>query len=663
MPMTWGGFRPVVLLPAEADSWSVDRRRDVLLHELAHVRRLDCLTQWIARAACAVYWFNPLAWVAARRMRIERERACDDVVLLAGARASDYAGHLLEIARGLRIPIAAATAALAMARPSQLEGRLVAILDPDRRRRGPGRRAAGVAMLATIVAVVPMAMLRLGTRANAATAPEQGPIAGQPAADDPAARMTVTGRVLDPLGQAGARRGRDGPRGVEERRTGPRSPSPASRRSRDMGAATARAGSGSRCPARPRRGTYRLVATAVGARLRHRLDRARPRRRLALSRHRPAARAGHPGADLRRPGPARSEAGPVGPVGPYHRARGHLELDLPARLPRSALARTARLARPGGQRRRGPIHPARDRAGGRAHAPDRRSAVFPPARLPLDVRPRPGPADQRPRSRGSTSSPARRPGRSSSRVEPARRIVGRVTYADTGRPVPHAVVAVDQVRYEADGEGRFRIPVIATLPALAVDRYAIQAQSPDPGPYLTVGKQGQWPKGAVEQSVELALPRGTLLHGKVTEEGTGRPVAGAVVAVIPAVIPRDPRRGMVGFTRDGSGRHLPARRTPGTVLSERASLRRLRAPRDQRRPRDIPGPEPTTRPALHARHPGHRREARRPRGVRLRAAPGRDGPRPRPRPRRPPCPRRLVLQPARAQEHADGRLAKLVRHR
>ncbi len=194
MPMTWGGFRPVVLLPAEADSWSIDRRRAVLLHELAHVRRFDCLTQSIARAACALYWFNPLAWVAARRMRIERERACDDVVLLAGARASEYAVHLLEIARGLR---ASRAAAMAMARPSQLEGRLIAILDPNRRRRAPGRRAAALATLAAMLILLPMAMLRVGARASAA----HEPIAGKAAADDPAARMTATGRVLDPQGK------------------------------------------------------------------------------------------------------------------------------------------------------------------------------------------------------------------------------------------------------------------------------------------------------------------------------------------------------------------------------------------------------------------------------------------------------------------------------
>jgi beta-lactamase regulating signal transducer with metallopeptidase domain len=133
MPLTWGGWRPFVLLPAEADQWPVERRRVVLLHELAHVKRWDCLTQMITRIICAFYWFNPLVWLAARRMCVERERACDDLVLTGGWKASDYASHLVEIARLFhRVP---QVAAIAMARPSQLGKRVEAIVDAKRNRR------------------------------------------------------------------------------------------------------------------------------------------------------------------------------------------------------------------------------------------------------------------------------------------------------------------------------------------------------------------------------------------------------------------------------------------------------------------------------------------------------------------------------------------------
>lgn len=158
-PMTWGTLHPVVLVPGGFDRWPEEHQRDVLLHELAHVARYDCLTQNFARVVCALYWFNPLAWIAARQLRIERERSCDDHVLLAGARASSYAEHLLTIARTLRAPGATPVAALAMARPSQLEGRLLALLDSTRARgvmrtRTASMMAAGAIVVAAVLATM-----------------------------------------------------------------------------------------------------------------------------------------------------------------------------------------------------------------------------------------------------------------------------------------------------------------------------------------------------------------------------------------------------------------------------------------------------------------------------------------------------------------------------
>jgi len=133
MPVTWGCWRPVIMVPSCADQWPIERKRVVLLHELAHIKRWDCLTQLITHIACAIYWFNPLIWVAARQMRIERERACDDLVLNAGPKPSEYAAHLLEIAITFRP--ARAVAGIAMARSSQLRTRISFIVDASRRRR------------------------------------------------------------------------------------------------------------------------------------------------------------------------------------------------------------------------------------------------------------------------------------------------------------------------------------------------------------------------------------------------------------------------------------------------------------------------------------------------------------------------------------------------
>jgi len=130
MPFTYGLLRPTIVLPVSADEWSTERRRSVLLHELAHIRRRDLVTNAVVQLACAVYWFHPLVRLAGRRVRIEAERACDALVVAAGTRPSDYAGDLLEIARTMRSSATGAVA-LAMARRSDFEGRLLAILAPD----------------------------------------------------------------------------------------------------------------------------------------------------------------------------------------------------------------------------------------------------------------------------------------------------------------------------------------------------------------------------------------------------------------------------------------------------------------------------------------------------------------------------------------------------
>lgn len=159
MPMAMWLGRPVILLPAQASQWSEDRRSMVLQHELAHLDRGDVWTQLLACAALAVYWWNPLAWTAWREFLKERERAADDRVLQSGAKASDYAGGLLEVAREFQ-GRSAAWAAPAMARRSQLEGRLLAILDSGTDRGRAGRSAVAASILATVLLTLPLAALR-----------------------------------------------------------------------------------------------------------------------------------------------------------------------------------------------------------------------------------------------------------------------------------------------------------------------------------------------------------------------------------------------------------------------------------------------------------------------------------------------------------------------
>ena len=151
-PCTWGLVAPVVLLPTAGADWPEPQRRFALLHELAHVRRLDYLTMQIASLACAMHWYNPLVWLAAVQARKLQEQACDDVVLNAGETPSDYAQFLVGIA-GARRPSLEIPAAVGMVLRSQLHGRVTAILDATRA-RGPLSRVALLIALAPLAGLV-----------------------------------------------------------------------------------------------------------------------------------------------------------------------------------------------------------------------------------------------------------------------------------------------------------------------------------------------------------------------------------------------------------------------------------------------------------------------------------------------------------------------------
>ncbi|MDZ4687652.1 MAG: S41 family peptidase [Planctomycetaceae bacterium] len=163
MPMTWGLSRPTILLPEEARRWSPSRLRIVLLHELAHIQRRDCLTQLLARMARAAYWFHPLAWLAECQLRALQEQACDDLVLNSGFDGPDYAEHLLAVSAGYRSPTCAAGLALAMTRASRLERRLLFILDPGQNRRPISRRRMGVVAVAALSLLLSLCVLRFET--------------------------------------------------------------------------------------------------------------------------------------------------------------------------------------------------------------------------------------------------------------------------------------------------------------------------------------------------------------------------------------------------------------------------------------------------------------------------------------------------------------------
>jgi beta-lactamase regulating signal transducer with metallopeptidase domain len=211
--ITCGVLRPRIILPSGAASWTDDRRRSVLRHELAHIRRHDAAVQLAAEALRVLQWINPLVWVACRRLRQESEYACDDAVLRGGVDATDYATHLLDIARHLSRRRVVRASAPAIADPSTLERRIVAMLHRQNNRAPLGRRGWGVA-LAALGLTIPLAAVGSGSAVEPTVAiepaadvvlptvpPAHEPVAARRATSKPqTAPGSIAGTILDQSG-------------------------------------------------------------------------------------------------------------------------------------------------------------------------------------------------------------------------------------------------------------------------------------------------------------------------------------------------------------------------------------------------------------------------------------------------------------------------------
>ncbi|MBX3417712.1 MAG: hypothetical protein KF851_08925 [Pirellulaceae bacterium] len=163
-PMTWGIFAPVIMLPANWRAWSQGTLQAVLTHELAHVQRRDLVCQLLARVTCSMYWFHPLAWYAARRLKVEREMACDDCVVSAGENASDYATHLVMIARDStgHIPYPA----ISMAQTTGLEHRIHAIFDNSRSHVPMTFKTSGFIFVVSTLLAIPLMALQAASEST-----------------------------------------------------------------------------------------------------------------------------------------------------------------------------------------------------------------------------------------------------------------------------------------------------------------------------------------------------------------------------------------------------------------------------------------------------------------------------------------------------------------
>lgn len=188
-----GIWRPVILLPEEAMPLPL---REVLAHELAHLRRRDCFWKLLSQIAKAVFFFQPLLWLVSRRMEATAEEVCDDVVVELGAEPATYASRLVDLAEQSLKPINAGVGIVRIR--SLLETRVRRILEPSRRHSTTLGRKLSMAVLSGGIAATLVAGL-----IGATDRPQAGAASGDPLAPgaNAASQGTLRGVVRDSGGE------------------------------------------------------------------------------------------------------------------------------------------------------------------------------------------------------------------------------------------------------------------------------------------------------------------------------------------------------------------------------------------------------------------------------------------------------------------------------
>ncbi len=161
IPFVAGVMRPRLVLPADAVHWPAEALRPVVQHELAHVRRNDYLRLVLAELVCAVFWYQPLAWHAARRAALTLEMACDEAAWRSSGDRRGYAHLLLSMAE--RIALAREPAPTpGLARAADIEVRLRHLLGHPATLTVRRYRFVTAGLLALLaVAVIPASAVRL----------------------------------------------------------------------------------------------------------------------------------------------------------------------------------------------------------------------------------------------------------------------------------------------------------------------------------------------------------------------------------------------------------------------------------------------------------------------------------------------------------------------